>query len=365
MQKIEATHGGNIWIYGGPEKILDFSPNSNPLGPPQPLIQALKQAFKTKMFMHYPEPTYHDLKNTLSSFLEVSQRNLEVLNGCSDAIYKLTLILNKPRTILIAPSFQEYWRASWVLNKKIHEINYIAKDNEYLFPTNEVLTTLNDSPEAILYICNPNNPTGTITPLKHIEEIVSEALRKGSHIIIDESFMDFSRKNESALALTESYPNLHVIKSLTKIFASPGLRLGVAVTVKSNQILKHSPPWRINIFASHAFTSLLKKKRFIKNYLKDARELVAKEKIKLKKTLEELGTNPYQTHTNFMLISLRKLNSNSVKLTKQLALKHKILIRDCSTIPGLNNKYVRISIRKPSENQKLLNALRETLNESP
>ncbi len=354
-------HGGNIWAYGGPSKVLDFSSNSNPLGPPQLLIKALSRAVKEKVFSHYPEPTYIKLRESLSRFLGIDEKLIEVFNGASEAIFQTAYMLKPLNFVLTPPSFIEYWRAARLMGKKIYEVSYIDKGNKYAFNVNGIFEALEGIKKGLLFICNPNNPTGTLILRKYIEEITLEASRKENQVVVDESFMEFTGDDQSMLKLTEAYGNLHVVKSLTKIFASPGLRLGVVVSNSVSDLYEHISPWRVNALTSYSFTAMFQNMNYVDDYLKRSRKLVAQEKSKVVPTLKKLGLNPYKSSANFILNHLQS-KLDSATLTETLALKHGILIRDASTIPGLNKRYIRVSVRKGNENMKLIEALSRVLN---
>ena len=353
-------HGGNVWIYGGPSKILDFSSNMNPLGPPKLLVEALMEAIKEGIFSYYPEPTYTSLKESLSSFLNVNYGMVEVFNGASEALFQLAYMLNPSSFVLTPPSFIEYWRIAESLNKRIYEVNYLDMGSSYILDIDGIIETLSKIRGGLLYICNPNNPTGTLTARRGIEEIVLEASMRNSQVIVDESFMDFTRENQSVIKLVESYENLHIVKSLTKIFASLGLRLGVAVSSRVRDVGRFMVPWRVNILTSYAFSRLLQDVSYVNNYIDRSRTVIFEEVNRSIFTLKNLKLNPYTTSVNFILVKL-PLGVSSTTLTETLALKYGVLIRDASTIPGLDKSYIRISVRRGSDNLKLMKALGEVL----
>ncbi len=353
-------HGGNVWIYGGPSKVLDFSSNTNPLGPPKLLADALMEAIEGNIFSYYPEPTYTSLKESLSRFLNVDCRLIEVFNGASEALFQLAYMFNPLSFVLTPPSFIEYWRIACSLNRRIYEVKYLDMGDNYILDIDGIVKALSRVSNGLVYICNPNNPTGTLTVRKGIEEIVLEASRRGSQVIVDESFMDFTMENQSVIELVENYENLHVVKSLTKIFASPGLRLGLVVSSRIEDMGRFMAPWRVNILTSYAFSKFLQDLSYVNNYIDRSRRVIFEEVSRLIPILKDLRTNPYNTSVNFILVKL-SLRVDSTALTETLALRYGILIRDASTIPGLNKSYIRISVRRSSDNLKLMKALGEAL----
>lgn len=353
-------HGGNVWIYGGPSKVLDFSSNMNPLGPPKLLTDSLIEAIEENIFSYYPEPTYTSLKESISILLNVNCNMIEVFNGASEALFQLAYMFNPSSFVLTPPSFIEYWRIAESLNRRIYEVKYSDMDSSYIFDVDGVIKTLNRIRNGLIYVCNPNNPTGTLTARKSVEEIVLEASRRSIQVIVDESFMDFTRDNQSVIELVESYENLHVVKSLTKIFASLGLRLGLLVSSRVKDVGRFIVPWRVNILTSYAFSKLLQDLNYVNNYIDKSRRVIFEEVSKFIPILKDLGMNPYSTSVNFILVKL-PFRVSSTALTETLALRYGMLVRDASTIPGLDKSYIRISVRRSDDNLKLMKALGEVL----
>lgn len=354
------THGGNVWAYGGPDRILDFSSNINPLGPPKLLNVLLYEALDKNIHTYYPEPSYYELKRGVSSFLNVKSELIEVFNGASEAIFQIAYALKPSRIILTPPSYSEYWRVAQALGKRVHEIPYIINGDKFILDVDKLIKALNTVRDSLVYICNPNNPTGTLTDKRYLEEIIESALTRNSHVVVDESFMKFTDIERSVLDLVEAYKNLHVIVSLTKIFAIPGMRIGVVVTNATRLFEDLLPPWRVNSIVSYALTRLLDRQEYTSSYIRDTKSYVKTEMLTLSYRLKRLGLKPYITYTNYILVSLPEGLSSS-SLTKTLILKHKVLIRDASTIPGLDDHYIRISLRASKDNMVLVKSLEETL----
>jgi threonine-phosphate decarboxylase len=353
---VELIHGGNVWIYGGPGKVMDFSSNINPLGPPKLLVKALMEAIRGNIFSYYPEPTYTSLKESLSLLLNVNCRLIEVFNGASEALFQVAYMLNPPSIVLTPPSFVEYWRIAESLNRRVYEVGYLDVGDSYVLDTDGVIKLLSGMNGGLMYICNPNNPTGTLTGRGDIEEIVSEASRRNVQVVVDESFMDFTAENQSVIELVETYENLHVVKSLTKVFASPGLRIGLAVSGRAKDFGRLTASWRVNTLASYSFSKLLQDLGYVKKYIDKSRRVIVREVGRVTSMLKDLGLKPYSTSVNFILVKL-PLGFSSKTLTETLALRYGILIRDASTIPGLNESYVRISVRRGDDNLRLMKAL--------
>jgi len=208
------------------------------------------------------------------------------------------------------------------------------------------------------FLGHPNNPTGNV--LLDPQALVIVAARYPDCLfVVDESFLDFLPQARPALSLAPlvaARPNLCVLYSLTKFFALPGLRLGCAVVgpAVAARLEELSPPWRINSLAARAGPYVLAQT----NYAAYTRELVAAEREHLTQGLKELGFEPFPASANFLLVSLHKTGLTGVTLQAGLAAKG-ILIRRCASFSGLDDGYVRLAVRLPWENRRLLRNLRE------
>ena len=357
-------HGGDVWLVKDPNEILDFSSNTNPLGPPQLITEALKEALERGYHRYYPEITYRELKKSIVEFanefykVEALDKHVEVFNGATEGLYKVFELLRPKRTLLLKPSYSTYWYLAQIYSEGIINFNYTFKDNIITIDYNkliELVESFSKIKNNLIILCNPNNPTGTVID----QRIIKAILRINAHgfVLIDESFIDFTNY-ASTLRLLRDYENLIIVKSFTKIFATPGLRLGVCFA-KPQLIEKLSyiaPSWRIGTLTMYAYTKLLSNIDYVKEYIKRTQEFIAKERPLVKQGLMKLKVKIYDSETHFMLIQLNhKIKSD--KLKEKLLKEYKILIRDASTIPGLNKDFIRVSLGKHKYNLILIKSL--------
>jgi threonine-phosphate decarboxylase len=206
------------------------------------------------------------------------------------------------------------------------------------------------------FLCNPNNPTGRLTLKNEMMEVVNYALKEGVKLVVDEAFMDFV---ESETIVKDAVQTSHLIciRAFSKLFGMPGLRVGYAVCGEelASVLNAGSEPWPVGITASHAAIAALKDWRHIKHTLK----IVNRERERLLSELRLLpGVEPFPCAANFILIKFASMDGRSI--TQTLGLRG-ILVRDCSTIPGLDNRYIRVAVRTKKENARLLTELRDVL----
>lgn len=351
-------HGGNTKEISRNNKIdydeiLDFSANINPLGMPssvkQAIIEGLDEAEK------YPDITYFELKCAIGEFEKINKENLILGNGAAEVLFNVVRGLDPRNTLILAPTFSEYEEATKAINGNI--IYYKLKEENNFYIQEDILDYVKNNLDLI-FICNPNNPTGVITSKDLLVRILIKAKKNNVMVVIDESFLDFIEGNLSMISYINEYENLIIIKSLTKFFALPGIRIGYGICGSislKERIEKISPAWNINIFAEIATKTGLSDENYIKesiNFIKDEKEYLYNE---LKETN---WLKVYKPSANFILLkTIVKIN------LKNELLKNNILIRSCSNYEGLDNSYYRIAVRTHEENLKLVKKIRNIFEE--
>jgi len=242
-----SQHGGNVYRLAGlagvsPQAILDFSANLNPLGPPEwlrPLVSSILASV-----VHYPDPDYTELALAAARRYGCSTDELIAGNGSSEILYLLPRALNKPRAIIMAPSYVDY--ATAVKGAGLACEPFLVKESEGFVPKLSGLESQLTGDELV-FLCNPNNPTGLIF---NSQELRSIARRHPSSVfIVDEAFADFVDRIDSLV--TDRPENVVVLLSLTKIFAIPGLRLGCAIADPQiiDAMRQIQPPWSVSTLA--------------------------------------------------------------------------------------------------------------------
>lgn len=356
MSKV--IHGGNIDELSrkynlDKEKLIDFSANINPLGVNEKVKKAIIDALDK--VEKYPDITYHNLKSTISAFEDIQYNNLVLGNGAAEVIFNLVRAVNPKKVLIPVPTFSEYEEASLSVNSSI-EYYYLKEENNWAIES-DILKFINEDID-IVFICNPNNPTGVITKKEILLRIIEKAKKAKTIVAIDESFLDFIRDSHkySLVSLLKDYDNIFIIKSLTKLFAIPGIRIGYGMTSNIdiiNKIQAISVPWNVNIIAEVSAINSLNDKEFIAKSI----IYVEEEKAYLFKELCEFDDiKVFNPSVNFIMFKLGK----NIDLKYEL-MKRNIIIRSCDNYNGLDESYYRIAVRTREENIKLISTLKNIL----
>lgn len=318
-----------------PDDVLDFSVNSNPYGPSTAVLDALK----TVPLDRYPDRECLALRQALSAHLALPQNHLLVGSGIAELLWLLALAYVRPgdKALILGPTFGEYANVVRLMGGEVQ-----TEDLRLLIETSR---RVNLHSFRIVFICNPNNPTGHLTP---IEQIVSWAeANPDTLFVVDEAYVAFAPEAETAVSL--QLPNILILRSMTKDYALAGLRLGYAVgmpeVIANLQIVK--PPWSVNALAQAAGVAALTDQ----TYLQKCMEQLQIDKSNLIKGLIGLGFSPLPSTTHFFIMNVRNASNFRLKL-----LKEGILVRDCSSF-GMP-EYVRIATRSEEDNGRLLQVLR-------
>lgn len=338
-------HGGNLaWAeaYANcpASTIVDFSASINPLGPPQSAIAAINQGIQ--FISSYPDPNYSQFRSCLAYYHAISLDLVLPGNGAAELLTWAAWELSKLDVVYLpSPGFADYERALRTFDTKIAFYNL-----------DQINEGFNLSKKAGLIINNPHNPTGK---LWQIDEILAH-LKNFALVIVDEAFMDFlpPSQQQSLISFVPQFDNLIILRSLTKFYSLPGLRLGYVITeperIKCWQ--KWRDPWAVNILAALAGEAVIKDHEFQQKtweWLTPTRENLYQELASLS------YLKPLPGAANFLLVETAKSSS---QLQLELLKNHRILIRDCLSFPKLGDRFFRIAIRTKEENQNLLNALK-------
>lgn len=357
----EYKHGGDVFgaarkFNCHPQEICDFSANINPLGPSPKAMAALKD--KLDLIKHYPDPRCTELRHSLARYLGLPSENMLFGNGVSELIYLLARVKGYRRAVVCAPTFVEYGEAVNNTGGSIIEVP-IRENDSFTLPVTQLKKALRNA--DIIFVCNPNNPTGRAEKVPIIQSIIKEASDKNCTIVIDEAFIDFidQRDQYSVIPFIRKYSNLIVLYSMTKFFGIPGLRLGALLGTGTliKELEKAKDPWNVNILAQIAGVEALSDTE----YMCKTRQLVMREKEFLFRSISRLpGLKAFPSDTNYLLIRINNENINSAILASETA-KRGVLIRDCSNFSGLGDNYIRVAVKTRRENALLLTTLSEAM----
>jgi histidinol-phosphate aminotransferase len=340
---MKAIHGGDIYRNN---VTMDFSVNINPLGIPDDVKKALHTA--VDISNQYPDLYAEKLGNAVAKMLDVPLEYLTFGNGASELFMAIVHEIRPKKTVIPIPSFYGYEYAANAIDSEI--IYYSTKEEDNFKLKENFLSVLTENVD-IVFIANPNNPTGNLISKDFFINIVKHCNERGIYVVLDECFMDFCGEEYSLIKEVAKFPNLLLVRAFTKIFAIPGVRLGYLVSANfglTQKIKRHLPEWNISVFAQAAGCECANQVLFVENTVK----YIRREREYMEKKLKEHGIKVYQSSANFILIY------SDLPLYEKL-LEKGILIRDCSNFRGLSKGFYRIALRNREENDMFLKAIGE------
>jgi len=341
------SHGGPFSITHPSPDILDFSSNINPMGTSTLVRKTIKNQLDTIQI--YPDSESTQLRKNLQHYTKIPYSQIVVGNGATEIIYNFcqAFLSNKTPVLIPIPTFGEYESAAKLSGTKVSFFKTMNLEKD----VDDFISKLPNN--GCIFICNPNNPTGNLISKKTLQKIIISANKKKTLVFIDECFIELvPDHDESIIKFIKKYNNLFILRSLTKSFALAGLRIGYGIGSKQmiSVLNKIKIPWNVSGLAQQAASAAL----LHSFYLTKVKKMIKKESFYLINSISKLKDfQCNDTSTNFILI---KTKMKSKTLQKKL-LEKKILIRDCSTIRGLNNNYIRVAVKTRQENEKLIKAL--------
>jgi threonine-phosphate decarboxylase len=353
---MQLTHGGD-WAgyeaeFGG--KPLDFSANVSPLGMPEEIKAAIVAALGTAD--RYPDPLCRRLCAAIAEKEEVPREYCLCGNGAADLIFRVVAAAQPCRALLPAPCFAEYEQA--LRNVGCEVEHYCLKESEDFRLDEGILAALRPGVDMV-FLCEPNNPTGLTTPGELLLKILYRCDKIGAWLIVDECFGDFLWDPEAhtlkdALA---GFPNLLVLKAFTKMYAMAGVRLGYALCANTELLAamrEAGQPWAVSSLAQAAGCAALN----ADDYVASVRALIETERPWLIEQLQLLGLRVIEGEANYLLFFCER------KLDLVKALRQKgILLRSCANYINLTDGWYRTAVRTRPENEQLIEAVREVLAE--
>lgn len=345
-------HGGDIYSR---QIRLDFSVNGNPLGMPDAAAQAIHEA--VQHVGEYPDITATALTDAVSRMLsgecgrELPKEYLLFGNGASELFLAIVHALKPQNVVIPVPSFYGYEYAAEAADSHIKYV-YLP-ENAGFCPGQELLQALTSDTD-LLFLANPNNPTGQLMNLEYLHQLLEHCRQREITVVLDECFMEFCETNreqpKSLLGETCQYDNLLLVRAFTKSFAMPGVRLGYLVCSNAElreKIRRQLPEWNLSVFAQRAGIACAEQ---AEQYLRDTVEYVKTERAYLWEGLEARGIRVVSGEADFLLLYTTQ------PIYDRLLAKG-ILIRNCENFRGLGAGYYRIAVKRHEENEVLLQEL--------
>lgn len=349
---MELVHGGDWAGYRARfgHDALDFSANVSPLGLPQGVADVIVAALPTAD--RYPDPLCRELRTALSRAEQLPEPWILCGNGAADLIYRLVWAFKPRRALLPAPTFAEYAAAlesvgCEVKRKTLHEADDFAVTEAFVQAVNQSID--------LVFLCQPNNPTGQITPPELVQRLVRRCADCGAVLVVDECFLDFLQQRDALTAkpLLQTAPNLVILKAFTKLYAMAGVRLGYALCSDAallDKMRAAGQPWAVSGLAQAAGLAALEETA----YADSVRTLIADQRPRLAAGLRSLGLRVVDGQANYLLF--RAPADFGAKLRR-----HGAVVRGCGNYPGLDETWYRTAVRTQKENEQLLKIMREVL----
>ena len=353
LQTIQSRYGG-YWRY---PKLIDFCYLVNPYFPPQKLLDEIKANFDV-LATQYPSGMRVNSLLAAKNF-GVKIDNIAVGNGAAELIKSLMSRV-EGRIGVIRPTFEEYPNRY----DAAKQVVYNPKNKDFSYTAEDLISYYSDKKIDTLILINPDNPTGNFIKKDGLHKLLVWTADKNISLILDESFVDFADGESNSLieqGLIEEYPNLCIVKSISKSYGVPGLRLGIVVSGDTgliNYVKKDVGIWNINSFAEFYLQIEEKYRRDYSSALVKFKEVRKELILGLSKFKKHLRVIP--TQANYVTVELI-CGLNATELTKELYLKHNILIKDLSSKMQGKAQYVRIAVRNTEDNNKLIKALSAVL----
>lgn len=341
-------HGGDL--YGRSVK-LDFSVNTNPLGTPSSVVRAVEASAQS--LCQYPDPCCRELTAALAAYEGVRPETILCGCGAAELIYAFCGALGAERALVPVPTFLEYEAALEAAGGEA--VPFPLREEDGFSVTEDFLAELERTDCRVVFLCDPNNPSGRLIPPELLEAVCRTCRRRDIRLFVDECFLELSDAGrEASLAKhLDAFPNLFLLKAFTKSYGMAGLRLGYCLCGDGallTAMSRRAQPWNVSLPAQAAGIAVLKEGAFLEN----ARQLIRRERPFLVEELEKLGLWVCPSQANYLLVRSGKPLAGPL-------LERGILIRDCSNYAGLGPGWYRLAVRRREENRALLDALKAIL----
>ncbi len=346
LYKSKNPHGGDTYE-GGIR--LDYSANTNPMGTPERVVETAADSLKYAD--RYPDPYARVLIRSIAAFHGLPEDYVLAGAGAAEMIYSYCRAGKFGKALIVSPTFAEYELGLRSAGDTEIIYHIVEEKDDFSF-TSAITSGIFQQKPDVVFICNPNNPSGKLADPALIKEIIGISKKAGVKVFLDECFIDLA-EGESMTGYLDHHPNLTILRAFTKTYGMAGLRLGYVLSSDSDllkEMSKSVQPWNISTPAQAAGVQALKEDDF----LKESIALIRSEREFLTDGLRKLGLKVIDSDVNFLLFKGPEDLGEKMK-------EEGILIRDCSNYIGLGSGWYRIAVRLREENEELLGTMREVL----
>ncbi len=348
-------HGGDVYHLARTlglklSDLLDFSANINPLGFPPGIPSAIQQALGE--IVHYPDRRCLDLRRELAAYHRLSPEQILMGNGSTELIYLVARALAPRQALIVAPAFSEYEHA--LEAARVPVAFQITTEAQNFTPAGP----LDPQGADLVFLANPASPSGVLSAPERLLAAAAGLEAAGVYLLLDEAFIDFVEEASLKSHLAR-FPHLLILRSFTKFFGIPGMRLGCLLAAPEliERLAAVQEPWSVSTLAQAMGRACLRDL----DYMARSRALVSAERDYLLAGLKVLpGLQPFPGAVNYLLVKITRPDWAAASLQRAL-LAHKVVIRDASNFRGLDERFIRLAVRRREENERLLVALGHVL----
>lgn len=361
---VPTVHGGNVDEVArayrvSPDRLIDFSANINPMGPPsRALMRLAREAADRHVLTRYPDPGYAELRRVLATELRVPATGVTIANGSVALIGAIIRSIAPRECLLVTPAFAEYARALRANGCRVRRFPLDAA-RDFGLDSDAFADVLTKYRPPMCVVVNPHNPSGALTPRPPMLRVLDRALRTKTQLVIDEAFMDYVPA-ETLVAEAVGSEHLVVLRSLTKFYGMPALRVGYAVSNPrmAARIAAQLPPWPVTTLAASAAAEAVQDRQYARRTLVS----VTDQRRWLSQALGITGVTVYPSAANFLLLRLPATAPTSARVRARLITDAGVVVRDCRSFDGLSNgRFIRVAVRQRDENEQLVHALQSVL----
>ena len=331
-----------------PENIIDLSENVNALGQPQ----VVKQLWPTLLSSlgKYPNEQVEPFRSKIAEYHQVAPNYIAVGNGAAECLMVLARHFQHKKAIVVEPSFSEYKRTLQQEGVTVHSL-LVDDIQTYTIPLERVKQAMEQA--DVLYICNPNNPTGVLTKRAVIEKLLQHGQQVDCSVVVDEAFIDWTDEAESVVALVSKYDNLIVLRSMTKMYALAGVRLGYIISQQAPKFVQAFPHWNVSEIAIQLGCACIRAHDFVDQSRKTSNDM----RESMKAFLMSHHCRVSNSAANFLLFALPEhINAESFFIAM---LKQGIVLRHTKNYVSLEGQWFRIGMKQPDAMERFKRAFTE------
>ncbi len=353
-------HGGNINNLANrlncpAEEIVDMSANLNPLGPPD-IINTLLCGHLPDI-RSLPDPGARGMARAFGRYYRIPEEQVIAGNGTTFFIYTLPMAMGIKTALVAGPTYADYADACRMYGVDVR--HHITKEEDSFVLDTKALAS-KAAKSKMVFICNPNNPTGTMVEKQKLVALITAC--PDTFFVVDESYLPFADPEGAHSLLTgQQFSNLAVLTSMSKIFTIPGLRTGFLTAREPviKRVMAFYQPWSVNALAQSVVQSVFESPEFMAPFITLSCRHVENQRILFAKSLEnEKGIRLFDSVTSFILARLESMNAETFC---QKVGNHQILVRNCSNFTGLDDRFVRFSLKTEALNKRLSGVIKEIL----